>query len=197
MPTICKVCNHPNRLEIDRELIQGRPYSMLANKYDINWQTLRRHHHMHLTRQMTKAYEIKQDSQNDVLMQSIEELTARTKAILEKAEKTNKMNTALNAIRELRGIYEFMAKVAFSLHTAKMQEIQAAGLNDQGKAQGETIAYKVLNDAELRMLSLLLHKIEANDQTIDVAEAFGAPSETDRLEQLESHFMRQEGAICV
>jgi hypothetical protein len=169
---------------------------MLANKYDINWQTLRRHHLLHLTRQMTKAYEMKQDSQSDMLMQSIEELTARTKAILEKAEKANKMNTALNAIRELRGIYEFMAKIAFSLHTAKMQELQAARLNDQGEAQGEMDSYKILNDAELRMLSMLLQKIEAHDQTIDVAQTFGAPSETDMLEQLESHFMREERAIC-
>lgn len=43
MPRPCKTCEHPRRLEIDSDLMLNKPLTLIAKKYDVAYQSLKRH----------------------------------------------------------------------------------------------------------------------------------------------------------
>lgn len=48
MPRVCTICSHPKRVEIDKLLIDGRPFRRIAAQSGVTEQTLRRHKRNHL-----------------------------------------------------------------------------------------------------------------------------------------------------
>ncbi|EIM63234.1 hypothetical protein DespoDRAFT_01274 [Desulfobacter postgatei 2ac9] len=168
MTQVCQVCQSYNRPDIDRALIQGKSYSKLANQYDLDPQAIRNHHLNHLSRQLVQAWERKQDAESRDLLGEIDELVERTKGILDKAEKKGQLKTALAGIRELRGSYELMSRIAFSLHQAKEKDIELAriesGEADYQLEQDFREKLKVLSMPELMLFNALLDKIESQDK---------------------------------
>jgi hypothetical protein len=167
----CKVCNHINRVEIDRMLCQGKSYQNIANLYDIQAQAIRRHKESgHVNRQMITAIEHRDILEGHNLLNEIDALVDRTKVILDKAEKKERLDTALRGISELRSTYELLSKIAFALHDAKCKELALAQFSDgsQRREEEEAYAKKVLDrltDSESVLLARLIEKVngEHND----------------------------------
>lgn len=121
MANKCPVCNHDDRLTIDRKLVQGKKQSELASEYDIPYHTLSRHFNKHLTKQLKVAYERKQGAEGMDVIEEITNLIQTTRSILQDAQ-ANKRNTlSLSAIKELRSQFELISKIQYAI----MQQQQA------------------------------------------------------------------------
>ena len=112
MPRTCTVCTHPEREAIDQALIDGESTGKISGRYrTIDERALRRHRSNHLPATLSKAHEAEEVARADNLLGRVEDLQARTLAILEAAEETGELRTALGAIREARGNLELLAKL--------------------------------------------------------------------------------------
>jgi len=167
MPRVCQVCSSNSRLEIDRQLVQGKSYSGIAREYDLDEQAVRRHAQEHLSHQLVSAWQKKEALQGLDLLGEIEDLLQRTKAILTKAEDKKHYALALSAIKEARGTYELLSKIAFTLHQAKMAELELeherTGQTEVEAREAQAEKLSRLSDAELALLHLLTRRMEGNN----------------------------------
>jgi hypothetical protein len=111
MPRSCTVCEHPDREAIDEALVGGASNRSLASLYDVSEAAVRRHKANHLPARLVMAQAAEEVAQADDLLDQMQDLQARTLAILEAAESTNQHRTALSAIREARSNLELLAKL--------------------------------------------------------------------------------------
>jgi hypothetical protein len=111
MPSSCTVCEHPDREAIDEALVGGASNRSLASLYDVSEAAVRRHKANHLPAKLVMAQAAEEVAQADDLLDQMQDLQARTLAILEAAESTNQHRTALSAIREARSNLELLAKL--------------------------------------------------------------------------------------
>jgi len=128
MPRVCIICNHPNRLDIDRLLVQGHGYQKIANIYGVSWQSVRNHAQGHLSRQLVQAYEKKSEAWAMDLLDHLRDIVNKAEAIFQRNYDKNTTTSdivALNALREQRGTFELLAKiVAYSQTKAMEQQVQ-------------------------------------------------------------------------
>lgn len=160
----CQCCNlkESKRLELDREIVQGKSYTMLANKYGLDWQAVRRHAQEHVSHQLRTAYEKKQSMENLDLLSEIEELIRRTKRIMDQAEDGGKLNVALNAIGQARGSYELLSKIAFSLHQARLAELELEQTKTEAgsEKESEKFARQAMNRLSLEEADLFTRLVQ-------------------------------------
>lgn len=163
MSKVCGICSHPNRLEIDRKLMQGRTLAGLSREYNVSDDTLTNHRDNHISRQLVQAWEKKELMEGMNILSEIEDLIKRTKDILDIAEKKKQYGLALNAIKEARGSYELLSKIAYALHQAKLTEYQMQQDNNQQAEKSILDEFaediKILTTDELKVLNKLLYKI--------------------------------------
>ena len=111
-PRACTICTHPERDGIDSALVAGESTSKLAGRYrTIHERALRRHRDNHLPAKLILAHEAGEVATAVNLLEEVQNLQWRTLAILDKAEGTGDLRTALGAIREARGNLELLAKL--------------------------------------------------------------------------------------
>ena len=118
----CTVCTHPKRDEIDRALIAGEPYRDIARRYGLSKDALRRHRE-HIPRDLARSREAEEVARADELLGQVQELRDRALSILDKAERSKDLRTALQAIREARQCVELLAKLAGELSGAPQVNI--------------------------------------------------------------------------
>lgn len=160
MGKACHVCNHPKRLEIDRQLIQGISHTKISREYEVSASSVRSHAENHISRQLVKSQEMKQAVESAGLVTEIEDLLRRSKKILNSAERDGKLAIALGAIRETRGTLELMAKICATIYQIQAQELQAQQSEHDESVDVEMQArLKLLSDAELSMLTALNEKM--------------------------------------
>lgn len=157
MSQVCKVCNHPQRLAIDRELVQGKSYIIIANTYGgVSWQNVRNHKE-HLSRQLVSAYERKSQEWAGDLLDHLRDIVFKAAAIFDRsyAKNTTTGDTvALNALKEQRGTFELLAKVvAYS---------QAKAVEEQQASQVERIDLSDFTAEELQLTLKLGLKLDGN-----------------------------------
>lgn len=104
MPRACTVCSHPMREHIEEDLIRGAPLRNIAEQYGLSVTALHRHKGSHLPELLLKAREEEEVELAESIYEQVEALRRRTLAILERAEREGDLKTALQAVRELRGI---------------------------------------------------------------------------------------------
>lgn len=121
MPRSCTVCEHPERAEIDRALVGGASNRSLASLYDLSEAAMRRHKANHLPAKLVMAHEAQEVAEADDLLADVRSLQARTLSILEAAEASRQLSTALRAIKEARSNVELLAKLL-----GELQENQIA-----------------------------------------------------------------------
>jgi len=107
----CTVCKHKERAAIDTALLAGAPFRDLAGQFGLSKTSLHRHKNEHLPRELTKAHEANQISSADELLRQVQALHAKAMAILNTAEKSGDLRTALAAVREARGNLELLARL--------------------------------------------------------------------------------------
>jgi hypothetical protein len=111
VPRSCTVCEHPAREEIDRALVGGASNRSAASLYDVSEAAVRRHKANHLPAKLVMAEQAAEVTEASNLLAQVQDLQGRALAILDKAEGTGDLRTALSAIREARGNLELLAKL--------------------------------------------------------------------------------------
>ncbi len=114
MPRVCTICTHESALEIDRALLDGEPYRHIATRYGTSTGALQRHRE-HLPNQLVKAREAEEVTQADTLLEQVRALQTRALSILDRADHSGDLKTALSAIREVRSNLELLGKLAGEL----------------------------------------------------------------------------------
>ena len=197
MGNTCKICNDSNRVSIDRELCRGKSYQKIANDFNNSAQAIRRHwENGHVTHQMITAMQYKDVLEGQDLIGEIDGLVSRTKSLLSRAEeaaqsgKSSALQTAFKGIDSLRATYELLSKIAFSLHSARMQELELQQRKDGVREQEREQEFKdkiqrTLNDAELDLYHKLVEKIESEDSDIDVVRDYREPEEMEFMRGIE------------
>ena len=111
MPRRCSVCDHDEAHAINVGLVQRSSYRAIADRYGVSESALKRHSADHLPKLLVEAKQAVEVADADDLLGRVESLQERTLAILEAAEDTGELKTALGAIRECRGNLELLAKL--------------------------------------------------------------------------------------
>jgi hypothetical protein len=97
-------------------LIAGTaPIRRIAADSGVTESALRRHAAKHLPASLVKAQEAREVASADTLLEQCRDLQARTLTIMDRAEKSHDLKTALQAIREARGLLELLGKLTGEL----------------------------------------------------------------------------------
>lgn len=165
----CQICSHPNRLLIDRALAQGKTMASVSREYGISEAAVANHRDNHLSRQLVQSVRKKEAIESSHLLDDIEELIQRTKNILTMAEKKKKFGLALSAIREVRGSYELLCRIAVMMHEAKREDSGLQQIEDAEQAREDIQRkVKILTTPELDMLLQLNIKMETQTKSMIV-----------------------------
>ena len=111
MPRRCTVCDHPERHSIDEALVSGAPYRSVAKRFELSESAVYRHKVEHLPAHLLKAREVEEAARADDLLEQVRHLQTHALDILERAEKSGDLRTALAAISQARGNLELLTKL--------------------------------------------------------------------------------------
>jgi hypothetical protein len=115
MPRRCTACDHPERYSIDEALVTGAPYRSVAKRFELSESAVYRHKAEHLPARLLKARQVEEGAQADDLLEQVRHLQTHALDILERAEKSGDLRTALAAISQARGNLELLGKLAGEL----------------------------------------------------------------------------------
>jgi hypothetical protein len=117
MGRICTVCSHEDRYEIDSVLVdRSASYRNIAERFALSSTAVSRHvTGGHISELIALAADAERSARADTLLDRIEDLQARTLAILETSEETREHGTALSAVREARRNLELIGEVTREL----------------------------------------------------------------------------------
>jgi transposase-like protein len=115
MPRRCTVCDHPERRGIDEALVTGAPYRSVAKRFGLSESAVYRHKTEHLPAHLLKAREVEEAARADDLLAQVRNLQTHALDILERAEKSRDLRSALSAISQARGNLELLGKLAGEL----------------------------------------------------------------------------------
>jgi hypothetical protein len=110
MPRKCSICNHPNRQDIDTDLVNNESFRIIADRYYISVTSLQRHK-KHLPKDLVKSVKDRETLLADTLLDQIKSLQRKALKVLSVAEESGDLRVACMAIRETRGTLELLAKV--------------------------------------------------------------------------------------
>lgn len=167
MSQVCKICSKNERLLIDRALVSGKAKSRIAQEFGVTVDSLSYHAEHHLSHQLVAAYEKKSALEGMNLLSEIEDLLSRVKKILTIAEKKEQHTLALGAIREARGVFELLSRIAFSLHEVRLVELalerERDGTAERERQEEYDGRLAILTNAEFDLYGQLIEKV--NNQT--------------------------------
>ena len=118
MPRICTICTHPQRTEIETALVSRRPFRHIAEQFGVSTSALVRHHDEHLPEALSKATDAAVVANADTVLGHATMLRDRALSIMDRAEGTGDLKTALAAIRETRECVRLLGELAGKLQTA-------------------------------------------------------------------------------
>jgi hypothetical protein len=118
MSRVCTVCSHEDHFDIDTILVdRSASYRDIAERFALSKTAVSRHvTGGHISELLSLAADAERSAQADTLLDRIEDLQARTLAILEASEETREHGTALSAIREARRNLELIGEVTKELN---------------------------------------------------------------------------------
>lgn len=106
----CSVCIHPKREEIDAALVSQVSIRDIAGQTGTAKSALDRHR-KHLAPSLLKAEGAKEEARAENLLDTVRGLAVDAHRIRARAEKSNDLRTALDAIGKLTKIVELLAKL--------------------------------------------------------------------------------------
>lgn len=160
MSTQCTVCNHPELKEIEKLIVEGKPNTVIANKFDLNHQAIRRHGNRHLPRRLVLAQKRKEQSHNETILDHLDGIVKDTKNILDEALADGHKSLALKAIRESRNNMELLSKIAVKQREYDQEDQKREDRRVEGQLSE---GMESLTDAELKTLVFLQAKVAQGD----------------------------------
>ena len=133
MPRRCTVCTHPSRHEIDVAIARGDSYQMISNRYQISWQSIRRHANAHLPKTVQSAVraEIAQSVQNAIrteviepgtsILSQVRELNRRALQLLDEAAAQRRYTGAAAFLKEARELLTLEARLLGELDRERVE----------------------------------------------------------------------------
>jgi transposase-like protein len=154
MPRRCTVCDHHERHSIDEALVSGAPYRSVAKRFGLSESAVYRHKTEHLPVHLLKAKEVEEVAQADDLLDQVRSLQDHALDILERAEKTGDLRTALAAISQARGNLELLGKLAGELDERPMVNLNVSPewLELRAVIVGALVPHPAAHKAVLRAL---------------------------------------------
>ncbi|MFA4901620.1 MAG: hypothetical protein WC600_02625 [Desulfobaccales bacterium] len=181
MPRACQICNHPERLAIEREIVSGKSKTLISRTYGVSTDSIANHQESHLSRQLTQAWTRKSGLEVMGLMADIEDLVSKARLIFDRNFEKNSTAgdlTALNALREQRGVFELLVKIAALYHEARLLELQGSQDHLEQEQQARTKeGMSRLTFEEVEALLYLTRKMDgAEVPDADIPAIFKAPA---------------------
>lgn len=119
MTQVCRVCSHPDRKTIDREIVSGGNLSEIGRRYGIGKDSVWRHKRDHLggaaVAGVRRSFENHGVKLLETMLDRMNELTARTESLLDQAEEKDQVRNALLAVQQLRNNYQTMGTIITSM----------------------------------------------------------------------------------
>ena len=169
----CLTCSHSRRLDIDRELVSGNNMSAIARKYDVSYHSLEYHAKHHISRQLSKAVEIKMTEHNFDLLDRIDKIIRHAESIFDRNYKKRKDGIALKALDSQRQTFELLCKISAHLHQVKMEEARAEAEQTQRQSGNEiSQSLQILSTDEMIVFARISEKLETQDPKIDCLAEF-------------------------
>ncbi len=111
MPRVCTICAHPDRCEINKCLVDGVPYRIIASRFGTSSTSLQRHKADHLPGEIVQAKAAQEIEEADDLLSQVQSLRRKSLELLNKAEQAGDYRTALAGVREARACVELLLEV--------------------------------------------------------------------------------------
>jgi hypothetical protein len=119
----CTVCSHKDVEKINKRLARNEVFRTIADDTGLSETALKRHKAEHIPDALTKAEDIKDVAEANTLLEDIKSLRERATGILDRAERSGDLKTALLGIREARGCLELLAKVEGQINDRPQTQI--------------------------------------------------------------------------
>ena len=123
MPRHCTICSNPDIQGIVQTLVADMPYRTVAERFEISPPSLYRHWQGHLPATLLKAREVQDVAHADNLMAQLQSLQQKALEILNHAEGSGDLRSALLALRELRGTVELTARLTGQMSTGRQPQV--------------------------------------------------------------------------
>lgn len=166
----CKICSNKKRLEIDRAIVSGGNLSKIAKEFGVPYTSLYNHAQEHVSRQLAQAWEKKQLEADFDMLGRIDEMLRDCRTIFRRNFDKGKDNVALKALGEQRNTFELLAKISYSLHQAKLAEIELmrheSGEPEQAEKEEAGERLKILSTAELKVYQRIQLKLRTQNPKI-------------------------------
>lgn len=124
----CGVCLHPERDQIDRELVAGRPYRDVSARYEVSASGAFRHRNAHIPAAIARAETAREVAYGGGLIDELMTLLGRVARILDRAEADNDQKTALAAVRESRACLESLGRAVEAMDPPQIGDVQVQRL---------------------------------------------------------------------
>jgi hypothetical protein len=118
MPRTCTICRHKKRDDIDKALVDRRPFRSIAEQHGVSATSLIRHHDDHLPAKLVRAKRAAEAVEADALLDQVLDLRDKALGVLDSAEGEGDRRGSIAAIREARACIELLGKLAGQLASA-------------------------------------------------------------------------------
>jgi len=152
------------RLEIDRELAQGKSKTEIAQKFDVPYHSVDYHARHHLSRQLLQSYERKGRLVSDELVSQFEDLFVKAREMHERSLARDSVSgdaLALRALGEQRAILDTMCRILALLVETKAMEQQ-----ERARQEPVDLDFSDLTDDELDLAISLGFKLQGRKDKI-------------------------------
>src|SRR5687768_4858980 len=107
----CTVCQHPDRVAIDKALVNGEPNRGIARQWGVSDDAVSRHRAAHLPERLAQAQDAAQTAEATDLLAEVRMLRSKAYGLLLAAERSGDYRTALQGVREARACLELLAEL--------------------------------------------------------------------------------------
>jgi hypothetical protein len=175
MANVCTICNHPNRLEIDRKIVEGLNLAKIAKEFHVPYHSIYQHSQKHITRQLLAVADKKLMIEGNELLETISKIITRAERIFRRNYNDKKDLLALKALDSQRNTIQLLSNISAQLHAAKIAELQLAkdsGEDKQAQLEQEyQNKIQILSIEELKVYQRLQNKILHQNSDIIILDS--------------------------
>jgi transposase-like protein len=157
----CTVCDHRQRGDIDRALVEGGSVRDVARRFGVGRNAAHRHRKGgHIAEALAKASEAADVARGDDLLARVRDLEGRALRILDRAERAGELRVALRAVAEVRSTIKLLAdaerrRLMDDEHSISIERLMllVAGIVDIINRHVPSLEVRAKIAAEIRLLT--------------------------------------------